>query len=47
MKGIKQQTLPQALWNLDRIDKRSRALNSVYRRALLHLLLARLLTWAC
>ena len=23
MKGVKQQTLPQALWNLDRIDKRS------------------------
>ena len=33
MKGIKQQTLPQALWNLDRIDKRSSALDSVYRRA--------------
>ena len=36
MDGIKQQTLPQALWNLDRIDKRSSALNSIYRRAHLH-----------
>ena len=47
MKGIKLQTLPQALWNLDRIDKRSSALNSVYRRALLHLLSACLRAWAC
>ena len=46
MKGIKQQTLPQALWNLDRIDKRSSALNSVYRQALHHLLSACLLAWA-
>ena len=47
MKGIKQQTLPQALWNLDRIDKRSSAFNSVYRQALLHLLSACLLARAC
>ncbi|CAK0785055.1 hypothetical protein CVIRNUC_008260 [Coccomyxa viridis] len=38
VKGIKQQTLPQALWNLDRIDKRSSALNSVYRYGTPHTL---------
>ena len=31
MEGIKQQKLPQALWNLDRIDKRGTALNGIYR----------------
>ena len=33
MEGIKKQGLPQALWNLDRIDKRSSALNATYRQA--------------
>ena len=31
MEGIKQQKLPRALWNLDRIDKRGSALNGIYR----------------
>lgn len=33
VEGIKKQELPQALWNLDRIDKRSSALNATYRQA--------------
>ena len=31
VEGIKQQKLPQALWNLDRIDKHGSALNGIYR----------------